>query len=161
MGKGKGFTLIELLVVIAVIALLMALLVPVLRSAREQGQRAVCLSNLRQLTLAWVAYADDHDGKLVLGRAYFWVRSFSRNMRGWLGEAFHFPESRSAVVENPAKGTLWPYVLDIDVYRCPRAGLAILSRTRSSPPQTAIPWQGRKGRIAGFKDSANASARLY
>jgi len=120
MRKVKGFTLIELLVVIAVIALLIALLVPVLRSARERGQRAVCLSNLRQLTLAWVAYANDHDGKLVLGSAYSWVRSFSRNMRGWLGEAFQFPESRSAVVENPAKGALWPYVLDIDVYRCPR-----------------------------------------
>ncbi|MHC4511706.1 MAG: type II secretion system protein [Planctomycetota bacterium] len=42
MDKHKGFTLIELLVVIAIIALLMALLMPVLRTAREQGKRAVC-----------------------------------------------------------------------------------------------------------------------
>ncbi|MHC4511438.1 MAG: type II secretion system protein, partial [Planctomycetota bacterium] len=42
MDKQKGFTLIELLVVIAIIALLMALLMPVLRTAREQGKRAVC-----------------------------------------------------------------------------------------------------------------------
>ena len=48
MGKEKGFTLIELLVVIAVIALLLAMLFPVLRSAGELGQRTVCLSNLRQ-----------------------------------------------------------------------------------------------------------------
>jgi len=52
MGKGKGFTLIKLLVVISIIALLMAILIPMLRSARELGQRAVCLSNLKQLTLA-------------------------------------------------------------------------------------------------------------
>jgi prepilin-type N-terminal cleavage/methylation domain-containing protein len=68
-SKSKGFTLIELLVVIAIIALLLALLIPVLHSAREMGQRAVCLSNLRQLTLAWLAYADEYDSKLVSGRA--------------------------------------------------------------------------------------------
>ncbi len=118
----KGFTLIELLVVIAVIALLMAILVPVLRSAREQGQRVVCLSNLRQLTLAWVAYADDNDGKLVYGAAF--GRLEKRNgakrsiLKGWLGKAFY--STRSAVIENPDKGALWPYVRDIDVYRCPR-----------------------------------------
>ncbi|UCE50815.1 MAG: prepilin-type N-terminal cleavage/methylation domain-containing protein, partial [Phycisphaerales bacterium] len=44
MRKSRGFTLIELLVVIAVILLLIALLIPALRAAKEQGQRAVCLS---------------------------------------------------------------------------------------------------------------------
>jgi len=61
----RGFTLIELLMVIAVIALLLALLFPVLHSAREAGQRSVCLSNLRQLTFAWLAYADDCNGQIV------------------------------------------------------------------------------------------------
>jgi len=50
MTKRGGFTLIELLVVIAVIAILMAILMPALNRAREQGKRAVCLSNLKQLT---------------------------------------------------------------------------------------------------------------
>ena len=46
----KAFTLIELLVVITIIALLVAILIPVLHRAREQGARAVCLNNLKQLT---------------------------------------------------------------------------------------------------------------
>ncbi|MCH7557443.1 MAG: type II secretion system protein [Planctomycetes bacterium] len=94
----RAFTLIELLVVIAVIAMLIAILVPVLRSAREQAQRAVCLSNLRQLTLAWVAYADDNDGKLVSSS---WGAGPSRSIES---------------------GTLWPYIRDIDIYRCPGPG---------------------------------------
>jgi len=65
MRKPKGFTLIELLVVIAIIALLMAILMPALKRAKEQGERAVCLSNLKQLGLAWILYADDNEDKLV------------------------------------------------------------------------------------------------
>jgi len=56
--KSKGFTLIELLVVIAIIAVLMAILMPALYRAREQGKRAVYLNNLKQLSLAWIMYAD-------------------------------------------------------------------------------------------------------
>lgn len=56
----QAFTLIELLVVIAVIAVLMAILMPALQRAREQGKRAVCLSNVKQFGLSWVLYADGH-----------------------------------------------------------------------------------------------------
>jgi prepilin-type N-terminal cleavage/methylation domain-containing protein/prepilin-type processing-associated H-X9-DG protein len=68
--KSKGFTLIELLVVIAIIAILMAILMPSLNRAREQGKRASCLSNLKQLQLAWIAYAGDNDDRIVNGEAY-------------------------------------------------------------------------------------------
>jgi prepilin-type N-terminal cleavage/methylation domain-containing protein len=116
-----GFTLIELLVVIAIIALLMAILIPVLQSAREQGQRAVCLSNLRQLSLAWITYATENDNKLVSGRAFGeTVAGLHTRLAGWIGRAFLFPESRSAVIEHPGKGALWPYIQNIDAYRCPR-----------------------------------------
>ncbi|MCL5282347.1 MAG: DUF1559 domain-containing protein [Planctomycetes bacterium] len=117
----SGFTLIELLVVIAVIAILLAIFLPAARTARERGQRAVCLSNLRQLTLAWVAYADEHDGRLVSGRALSITIMGGRwRLEGWAGTAFGFPPSRAALFRNPAKGPLWPYLRDIDIYRCPR-----------------------------------------
>ena len=45
----------------------MAILMPALHRAREQGQRAACLSNLKQLTVAWIMYADENDNKIVNG----------------------------------------------------------------------------------------------
>jgi prepilin-type N-terminal cleavage/methylation domain-containing protein/prepilin-type processing-associated H-X9-DG protein len=114
--KSPGaFTLIELLVVIAVIALLLALLIPALRIAREQGQRTVCLNNLRQLTLAWILYAEDNDGNLVNGRAMGGSIIF--------GPTWVVPQSFSAPDPNNAnsRGALWTYTRDDGVYRCPRA----------------------------------------
>jgi prepilin-type N-terminal cleavage/methylation domain-containing protein len=69
MDRRKAFTLIELLVVIAIIAILMAILMPALKRAREQGQRAACLSNLKQLALAWILYADENDDRVVSSEA--------------------------------------------------------------------------------------------
>lgn len=60
-GAGRGFTLIELLVVVAIIAMLISILLPALRDAREQGKLAVCLSNLRSLMTATVLYFQDYN----------------------------------------------------------------------------------------------------
>ncbi len=61
-AKRSGFTLIELLVVVAIIAILAALLLPVLGQAKERARRVVCMGNARQLTQAARMYADEYDG---------------------------------------------------------------------------------------------------
>ena len=63
----RGFTLVELLVVVAVVAILAALLLPALASAKERSKGAACLSNLRQIGLAIRAYADDSSGNIPFG----------------------------------------------------------------------------------------------
>src|ERR1041385_4762121 len=60
----RGFTLIELLVVIAIIAILAAILFPVFAQAREKARQASCLSNTKQLGLAYIQYVQDYDGNL-------------------------------------------------------------------------------------------------
>src|SRR5262249_50825938 len=57
----RAFTLIELLVVIAIIAILAAILFPVFAQAREKARAITCTSNLKQLSLAWLMYAQDYD----------------------------------------------------------------------------------------------------
>jgi len=135
MNKKRGFTLIELLVVIAIIALLMALLMPALERAREQAKRMICLNNLHQLTLGWIMYAEDNDGRIVNG-APLGVEGEATVGTGehaneipWIGRAWHSnyangdkltPDQQKSAIK---LGAMWPYCSDLKLYRCP-TGLA-------------------------------------
>jgi len=106
----KAFTLIELLVVIAVIAVLMAILMPALNRAREQGKRISCLSNCKQLTMAWILYADANDDKIPYantGLSYAWVVYPGADA------------TREAYLDGIRSGTLFPYVPEEQLYKCP------------------------------------------
>jgi prepilin-type processing-associated H-X9-DG protein/prepilin-type N-terminal cleavage/methylation domain-containing protein len=95
-----AFTLIELLVVVAIIALLLAMLIPSLASAREQAKGTVCRSNIRQVLLANMYYANDSRGVYCPGAA-----RFLKNLHRWHG-------TRDDVSEafDPSRGPLVPYL---------------------------------------------------
>ena len=152
MDKRKAFTLIELLVVIAIIAVLLAILLPAINRVKEQGKRAVCLSHLRQLGLAWNMYCDENDDKIVNGAA-----GFSDTTTGWgqhAGELawidvrdFRNTSWEDQLLQIQA-GALWPYVKDVDMYRCPtgRRGEAVTYSIMFSMNAVNHTWvQGVRG----------------
>ena len=119
--RRAGFTLIELLVVIAIIAVLMAILMPALNRAREQGKRMVCLGNLKQMGLAWIMYADENDGKLVNGAIGFSNQNLAwgdhRKELAWI-DAFSTTDP-DVQIQGIKDGALWPYIKNVDIYKCP------------------------------------------
>src|SRR3712207_2136374 len=92
-----GFTLIELLVVIAIIAILASILFPVFGRARENARRASCLSNMKQLGLAFMQYTQDYDEILPL--AMRGVNGINK-LGGWM---FYTSDQRTASALNPAQ----------------------------------------------------------
>ena len=106
----KAFTLIELLVVISVIALLMAILTPVLARSKSIARSVICRSNLRQLVLANITYASDNDSNFVLAASDILTTNLNRwhGVRTKLDEAF-----------NASAGPLADYLGDGQVKQCP------------------------------------------
>ena len=106
----RAFTLIELLVVIAIIAILAAILFPVISAAKERGRQAKCLSNLKQLAAAMQNYADDNSGMFPKARIKW------GGPPTWEG---HKTLAPGVGIPDPPTGQLWPYVRSGAVYVCP------------------------------------------
>ena len=114
--KLSGFTLVELLVVISIISMLMSILLPSLSRAREAGKRVNCLSNLRQLTMAWYFYAMDN-GDNLCSPSTFWNDSESNY---WVADGLDIPDNNRGNTEQAiAEGVLWRYTEEtLGLYRC-------------------------------------------
>lgn len=123
MKTRRAFTLIELLVVIAVIAVLMAILMPALNRAREQGQRAVCLGHIKQLGLSWVLYADDNDQRIVNACTFPNTEGHDDELEPcWLyfwGSNHPRSNTEEGRIEGIQTGAFWPYVKQLQLYKCP------------------------------------------
>ncbi|MCX5643872.1 MAG: prepilin-type N-terminal cleavage/methylation domain-containing protein [Phycisphaerae bacterium] len=119
MNRRNAFTLIELLVVIAVIAVLMAILMPALSRAREQGKRAACLNNLRQLALSWNLYADDCDGKIINGNTAQGTPTVNRDIACWVYWTDAATATEEQKVQGIRDGLLFRYCPNEKLYKCP------------------------------------------
>jgi prepilin-type N-terminal cleavage/methylation domain-containing protein/prepilin-type processing-associated H-X9-DG protein len=109
--RKKGFTLIELLVVIAIIALLMAIMMPALSSAKSQGRAVVCRNNLRQLVLANTAYAVQNNDGMVLAASDI----FGANLHRW-----HSTRETTNDPFDSLRSDLIDYIDDGKVKQCPQ-----------------------------------------
>ncbi|MEN6344530.1 MAG: prepilin-type N-terminal cleavage/methylation domain-containing protein [Armatimonadia bacterium] len=100
--KHRGFTLIELLVVIAIIAILAAILFPVFARAREKARQSGCQSNLKQIGIASLMYAQDYDETMVTA----WRMTNDQNGTTW-GDM------------------LMPYIKNLQLLDCPSSGMKV------------------------------------
>ena len=114
MSRRTGFTLIELLVVIAIIAILAAILFPVFAKAREKARQSSCLSNVRQMSTAFMSYVQDFDERMPA--TVMWDPA-------WNGVSW------------PA--VLSPYIKNTQLFRCP-SGPSVQSTAATVP--TADGW---------------------
>ncbi|RYZ68478.1 MAG: DUF1559 domain-containing protein [Proteobacteria bacterium] len=99
-----GFTLAEILVVLAIVTVLAALLFPVFARVRENGRSTQCVSNLKQIYLAWQMYTEDSDGRVMPTS----IKN-GENIQTWTGDTF---------TDTPGVGALQPW-LKVDKLRCP------------------------------------------
>lgn len=115
--KIRGFTLIELLVVIAIIAVLMGILMPSLKAARDQAKRVQCVSNVKTLSLGWLMYAQEFDNHLVNGNVGSKVKGSSVP---WVLSPGEQNVDLEEKIEAVKQGGLYPYIgKSHNVYRCP------------------------------------------
>jgi prepilin-type processing-associated H-X9-DG protein/prepilin-type N-terminal cleavage/methylation domain-containing protein len=133
-----AFTLVELLVVIAIIAILAALLLPVLNMAKSRAQNITCLNNLRQLDVCLQLYVNDNNDYFVPNNSVAIIGSPSSDISGlsWLPDV-------SAVTEiNPSNiinGLLFRYNNSLPIYHCPADKSTL--QTPSGKPLPQLRWR--------------------
>jgi len=125
----EGFTLIELLIVIAIIAVLAALLLSALSQAKSRSQTTVCLNNLKQLQLAWLMYCDENEDQVPYNSRAI---NFNEYPANWVWGAMsyeteldepgfwtHADSTNTALLLDPRRSQLGPFIKSYPVFKCP------------------------------------------
>ena len=146
-SRPHAFTLIELLVVIAIIAILAAMLLPALTRARVKAQAISCMSNGRQLGLAWLMYPDDQQTRIA--NAFDWVQ-------GGLNYSGSTDNTNIIYLKNSLLG---PYLKSTTVFKCP----ADLSKSlgRKGEPRVRTISMNQSFRTWGDGHSPSPPWRIY
>jgi len=151
----RGFTLIELLVVIAVIAVLISMLLPALQNARAQAKKVVCATQLKQLGVIWLSYANDSNDVLPLssgGGSWNRVWDFLRDELNRIdvsdGKIFYCPDFAASAGN-------WHRPVSLGTHSVYNVGYDLFTNSRYFPtndPYKDVPWQ--------FADSDSPVSRL-